>query len=146
VKRVVKSILVPYTPLEVFTIVADIDQYPKFMPWCGGARVLQRLDNGVVASIDIAFGGVTQTFSTRNINDAPHRIDVSLVDGPFRHLQGHWQFKPLGEVACKVIFELEYDFKNAMLEMMIGPVFSMVANSFVDAFANRAAHIHGERI
>jgi ribosome-associated toxin RatA of RatAB toxin-antitoxin module len=146
VHHVKKSILVPYTPAEVFDIVNDVERYPEFMPWCGGAKVLERHGDGITASITIAFGGLTQAFTTRNVNARPEHIVVDLVDGPFKTLRGDWQFRPLGEVACKVLFDLEYAFKSPTLEMVVGPVFGVIANTFIDSFARRVEAVYGERI
>ncbi len=143
--RVVKSILVPYSTEEIFDLVNGVERYPEFMPWCGGATVQSRTDESVTASIVIDFLGIRQTFTTRNANDRPKRIDVSLVDGPFQSLVGHWVFQPLREDACKVVFELDYAFKSKALETVVGPVFNHVANSFVDAFAKRAETVYGAR-
>jgi ribosome-associated toxin RatA of RatAB toxin-antitoxin module len=143
--RVVKSILVPYADREIFDLVNAVEDYPKFLPWCGGAHVRERDDAGLTAAITIDFHGIKQTFATRNINTAPSRIDVTLVEGPFESLGGHWQFIALRPDACKVVFELDYAFKSRTMEAVIGPVFSMIANSFIDAFAKRAAVVYGQR-
>jgi ribosome-associated toxin RatA of RatAB toxin-antitoxin module len=145
VHRVVKSILVPYSPAEIFDLVNAVERYPEFMPWCGGATVSERSETALRAAIIIDFYGVKQTFATRNTNDRPKRIDVHLDEGPFQHLQGNWQFHALGESACKVVFELEYAFKSRTIELVIGPVFNMIANTFIDAFARRAEAIYGPR-
>jgi ribosome-associated toxin RatA of RatAB toxin-antitoxin module len=145
VHRVVKSILVPYSTAEIFDLVNAVERYPEFMPWCGGTTVKERTDAAVTASIVIDFLGIRQTFTTRNTNDRPKRIDVALVDGPFQSLVGHWLFQPLREDACKVVFELDYAFKSKPLEAVVGPVFNRIANSFVEAFAKRAATVYGER-
>jgi ribosome-associated toxin RatA of RatAB toxin-antitoxin module len=144
--RIAKSILVPYTPAEVFAIVNDVARYPEFMPWCGGAQVREVHEHGLTASITIAFGGLSQTFTTRNINTPPHHIVVNLVEGPFKTLKGDWEFRPLGDVACKVLFNLEYTFQSYALETVVGPVFGMIANTFVDSFAKRAEALYGDRV
>jgi ribosome-associated toxin RatA of RatAB toxin-antitoxin module len=146
VHRVVKSILVPYSCAEIFDLVNGVEHYPAFMPWCGGATVHERTDDIVTASIVIDFLGIRQSFTTRNENHRPHRIDVALIDGPFQSLVGHWQFNALREDACKVVFELDYAFKNRPLEAVVGPVFNRIANSFVDAFAKRAEAVYGARV
>jgi ribosome-associated toxin RatA of RatAB toxin-antitoxin module len=145
VHRVVKSILVPYSTAEIFDLVNAVERYPEFMPWCGGSSVSERTDTTLTASIVIDFLGIRQTFTTRNTNDRPKRIDVALVDGPFQSLVGHWVFQALREDACKVVFELDYAFKSKALETVVGPVFNRIANSFVEAFAKRAAAVYGER-
>jgi ribosome-associated toxin RatA of RatAB toxin-antitoxin module len=143
--RVVKSILVHYSDQQMFDLVNGVESYPKFIPWCGGAEVRDRHDDGLTAALVIDFHGIKQAFATRNTNQAPNRIDVQLVEGPFQHLVGHWQFKALGDEACKVTFELDYAFSSRTLETLIGPVFTLVANTFIDAFAKRAVQVYGER-
>ena len=119
-------------------LVEDIAAYPRFLPWCGGAEVLEQTGDITVASVTINFHGVRQAFTTRNTRQLPDRIDIALVDGPFRSLEGHWNFQPLGEEGCKVELVLEYDFSSRLLERLIGPVFARIADSLVDAFVARA--------
>lgn len=138
-----RSVLVPYSAARMFDLVSAVDQYPQFMPWCGGARILEHTENGMRASITISFAGVKQTFTTNNTHDYPHSIHLSLVDGPFSQLEGHWQFQPLSEDACKVLFTLEYAFSSRALELVVGPVFNRIATSFIDAFTQRAEAMYG---
>ena len=141
--KVDRSVLVPYTPAQMFDLVADVDNYPAFMPWCGGAEVLSRDEQGMVASVTIAFAGMRQQFTTKNTHDYPNRIDLELVDGPFSSLAGHWQFQALGDEGCKVLFTMEYAFSSRTLEKLVGPVFNRVASSFIDSFTRRAQDCYG---
>ena len=141
--KVDRSVLVPYTPAQMFDLVADVDHYPAFMPWCGGAQVLSRDEQGMVASVTIAFAGLRQQFTTSNTHDYPNRIDLELVDGPFSALAGHWQFQALGDEGCKVLFTMEYAFSSRALEKLVGPVFNRVASSFIDSFTRRAQDCYG---
>lgn len=127
----------------MFELVANVEDYPKFMPWCGGARVLERTPEGMRASITISFAGIRQTFTTQNTHQYPESIHLTLVDGPFSALEGHWVFQPLGDDACKVLFTLEYAFSSRTLEMLVGPVFNRIATSFIDAFTQRAEQLYG---
>lgn len=138
-----KSVLLAYSAEQMFALVDNIEDYPKFLPWCGGAEVRQREGNKVVAMVTINYHGVKQTFSTENTNTPPTSIEMALIEGPFRHLTGSWHFKPLREDACKIEFELHYEFSSKMLEQLIGPVFNMIANSFVDSFVKRAEAVYG---
>ncbi|WP_050830327.1 type II toxin-antitoxin system RatA family toxin, partial [Bordetella pertussis] len=95
--KVQRSVLVPYSAAQMFDLVADVEKYPEFMPWCGGAEVHSRSEHGMQASILISFAGLKQRFSTRNTHDYPQRIDLELVDGPFSMLVGHWVFQPLND-------------------------------------------------
>jgi ribosome-associated toxin RatA of RatAB toxin-antitoxin module len=139
-----RSVLVPYSAARMFDLVADVEKYPEFMPWCGGASVEQRDDNGIQASITISLAGLRQRFTTRNTHDYPRRIELALVDGPFSSLNGIWEFQPLAEDACKVLFTLDYAFSNRPLEALVGPVFNRIATSFIDSFTKRANAKYGE--
>ncbi|TAM89148.1 MAG: type II toxin-antitoxin system RatA family toxin [Candidimonas sp.] len=133
-----RSVLVPYSCAQMFDLVADVEKYPEFMPWCGGAQVLARGDDGMRASIVISFAGIRQTFTTRNHHEYPGLITLELVDGPFSALTGRWEFKELAAQACKVLFTMEYAFSSRTLEAVVGPVFNRIASSFIDSFTRRA--------
>lgn len=140
-----KSVLVEYPAAQMFKLVADVPSYPEFLPWCGDASILRREGNVVHAAIQIDFRGIRQRFSTENRLTPDELIEMKLVDGPFRILDGSWRFKPLGEQACKIEFRLHYEFSSKLLEKLVGPVFNYVANTFVDAFAKRAEQLYGSR-
>lgn len=127
----------------MFDLVAAVDKYPQFMPWCGGAQILSQAEHEMRASITISFAGLRQTFTTHNRHDYPRSIHLSLVDGPFSALDGYWEFQPLDEDACKVLFTMEYAFANRGLEKLVGPVFNRIATSFIDAFTERAEKLYG---
>ncbi|HEX6137763.1 MAG TPA: type II toxin-antitoxin system RatA family toxin [Casimicrobiaceae bacterium] len=141
-KSVRKSVLVPYAPAQMFELVDRFELYPQFLPWCAGARVLDEHDNRKTARIDIDYHGVRAHFTTDNANVPPESIVVTLKDGPFRHLHGEWRFQALGEHGCKIEFELAYEFTTHILERLIGPVFSHIANTFIDAFVRRAEAVY----
>ncbi|RMG29126.1 MAG: type II toxin-antitoxin system RatA family toxin [Gammaproteobacteria bacterium] len=143
--RVHKSAIVPYTPREMYDLVDDIESYPQFLPWCGGARVLERTRDTVRASIEIARGAVHKTFTTLNRVQPGKMIEMRLVEGPFRRLEGFWRFDPLGDSGCKVQLDLEFEFASRMMSMVIGPVFNQIANTLVDAFHQRAVEVYGRR-
>lgn len=142
--KVQRTVLVPYSDAQMFELVAGVEKYPEFMPWCGGAEVRSRDEHGMEASIVIAFAGLKQRFSTRNKHDFPKQIDLELVDGPFSQLVGHWYFQALSPDACKVLFTMEYEFSNRALELVVGPVFNRIATSFIDSFTKRAQAVYGE--
>ncbi|MGH8714722.1 MAG: type II toxin-antitoxin system RatA family toxin [Casimicrobiaceae bacterium] len=142
-RSVHKSVLVPYGARQMFELVERIEDYPKFLPWCRSATILEHTADRTLARIDIDYHGVRAHFTTANRNRAPDRIVVELRDGPFRRLDGIWRFRPLGEAACKVEFDLEYEFATPALETLIGPVFGRIADSFIDAFVKRAASVYG---
>lgn len=138
-----KSVLLAYSAEQMFALVDRIEDYPRFLPWCGGTEVTQRDGDTVVATLKINYHGVKHAFTTRNTNVVPTSIRMELVEGPFKHLHGSWNFKALRADACKVEFELHYEFSSRMLEQIIGPVFNMIAGSFVDSFCKRAETVYG---
>lgn len=129
----------------MYVLVADIESYPQFLPWCGGARVLKREGDSVTAAIDIDYGGIHKTFTTLNDGSPVELMEMRLVEGPFRHLLGHWRFTPLDERACKVSFDLDFEFSSRMLGLVVGPVFQHIANGMVDSFRVRAVQLYGRR-
>jgi ribosome-associated toxin RatA of RatAB toxin-antitoxin module len=138
-----KSVLLGYSAEQMFALVNNFEDYPKFLPWCGGAEVKQREGDKVIAAMTINYHGVKQSFSTENTNTPPTSINMVLIEGPFKHLDGKWSFKPLRSDACKIEFDLHYEFSSKVLEQLIGPVFNMIANSFVDSFCKRAEAVYG---
>jgi ribosome-associated toxin RatA of RatAB toxin-antitoxin module len=140
-----KTVLVEYPAARMYALVDDVASYPQFLPWCGGASILSRDGDTVRAEVLIDFRGIRQKFSTENRTQAPQHIEMTLVDGPFRHLDGSWRFKPLGEEACKIEFRMHYEFSNRLLEKLVGPVFNYIANTFVEAFVKRAESLYGKR-
>ncbi len=146
-KTVSKSVLIWYSPQEMYVLVTDIDQYPQFLPWCDRARVIETDTAGMTAEIGIAFSGIHQTFTTRNEHIEGQRVLINLVNGPFSKLEGEWNFLPLGDGtqrACKVELTLTYSFANTTLGKLIGPVFDKIAGSMVDAFVKRANQVYGD--
>jgi len=138
-----KSVLLAYSAQQMYELVAAIEEYPKFLPWCGGVEVREKSDNSVTASVGIHYHGVRQSFTTSNVNTPHSAIKMRLVDGPFKALDGVWSFKPLREDACKIELDLHYEFSSVILEQLIGPVFGMIANSMVDSFCKRAETVYG---
>ncbi|MCO6413468.1 MAG: type II toxin-antitoxin system RatA family toxin [Thiogranum sp.] len=140
-----KSALVPYSPAQMFDLVDNIDAYPEFLPWCRSTRVISRDEDLVRATIELSKGGVDKAFTTANRNQKNKMIEIRLVDGPFKRLDGFWRFDPLGDEGCKISLDLEFEFSSRMLGMVVGPVFSQIANSLVDAFQKRAKDVYGPR-
>lgn len=138
-----KSVLLPYSAEQMFALVDNVEEYPKFLPWCGGTEVRQREGDKVIATLHINYHGIKQNFTTENTHAPPHTMDMALIEGPFKHLNGTWRFKPLRADACKIEFDLHYEFSSRVLEQLIGPVFNMIANSFVDSFCKRAEQVYG---
>jgi ribosome-associated toxin RatA of RatAB toxin-antitoxin module len=146
-KNVHKSVLIWYSAEEMFALVTDVGRYPEFLPWCDRASVLALEPEGMKAQVGIAFGGIHQTFTTRNHHVPGREVKMKLVDGPFSNLDGGWKFTPVGkagERACKVSLELHYTFKSATLAALVGPVFDRIAGNLVDAFVKRAEQVYGD--
>jgi ribosome-associated toxin RatA of RatAB toxin-antitoxin module len=144
-KTVHKSVLIWYSPEEMFALVTDVAKYPEFLPWCDHASVLALEPDGMKAEIGISFAGIHQTFTTRNTHVAGREVRMKLVDGPFSNLDGVWKFHALGhggQRACKVTLEMRYAFKSAALAAVVGPVFDKIAGNLVDAFVKRAEQVY----
>ena len=137
-----KSVLVPYSAEQMFSLVDRVEEYPQFLPWCGDASVTEMEGATVHATLHIDYHSIKQSFTTQNLRSPPHQIDITLQDGPFRHLDGRWRFIPLSPSACKIEFRLHYEFSNKLLEKLVGPVFHYVANNFMDAFIHRAEKVY----
>ena len=145
-KKLLKSVLIWYTPEEMFRLVTDVDQYEHFLPWCNHSKVLKFNDQGMDAEVGIGVAGVSQIFVTHNTHILNHEIQMKLVQGPFSNLDGTWTFDPVGDNsqrACKVTLSLEYGFSSATLAAVVGPVFDKIAASLVDAFVKRAEQVYG---
>jgi len=144
-QRVTKLVLVPYPAAAMYDLVDRVEDYPGFLPWCSGVDVLEMRADGKTARIDINFHGVRAYFTTRNLNRPVKSIIVALEDGPFSELSGEWRFGSLADQACKVEFDLAYEFATPILEAAVGPVFRYIANTFVDAFVRRAESLHARK-
>jgi ribosome-associated toxin RatA of RatAB toxin-antitoxin module len=140
---VTKSVLVGYSAEQMFELVDAVEAYPLFLPWCSGAEVAYRDATRTRATIHVNYHGAKQSFTTENTKDAPRTMAVKLVEGPFRILDGEWRFLPLSESACKIDFRLHYEFASKLLEKLVGPVFTYMATTMVDAFVKRADKLYG---
>jgi ribosome-associated toxin RatA of RatAB toxin-antitoxin module len=140
-----KQVLVLYTPAEMFELVDRVEDYPRFLPWCGRTELHERNTEVTEASLLIDYHGIHQRFTTRNHKEAPYLMHIDLKDGPFRHMQGHWRFTPLGPDGSRVEFALDYEFSNALFDRILSPVFSYIAGNLVDAFIVRAEQVYGVR-
>jgi ribosome-associated toxin RatA of RatAB toxin-antitoxin module len=127
----------------MFALVADIEKYPGFLPWCRDARVRVPGEDTVEASLEIGRGPIRKTFTTRNVMTRGTRIDIGLIDGPFKRLRGCWTLIALDGAGCRIVLDLEYELSNAVLRRTLGPLFSEIANSLVDAFCRRAEELYG---
>jgi ribosome-associated toxin RatA of RatAB toxin-antitoxin module len=153
-KHVKKSVLLWYTPHEIYQLVIDVEAYPQFLPWCERVEVLSRDDEGLTARLHLSYSGIRHAFTTRNVQVPDQSVHIGLVDGPFSVLDGLWRFVALPvpgangaaeAAACKIEFEMRYAFANVVLEAAISPVFDRIADTFVESFVRRAAQVHGAR-
>jgi len=141
---ITRNSLVMYTPEQMYDLVNDIEAYPSFLPWCRSIKILSQSEDEICASLDLAKGGIHHQFSTRNKLVHGKSIDISLIDGPFRHLEGHWQFVMIGDnQGCRVQLDMDFEFSNRIVSMALGPVFTQISGSLLDAFCKRAQEIHG---
>jgi len=140
--EVKKIVLIEFTPAQMFELVDRCEEYQQFLPWCGGADLLERTETVTVATIHINYHGIKANFTTENTKLYPLEMHIRLKEGPFRHLDGNWLFTPLGDTACKIEFNLHYQFSNKLLEKALGPVFNHIANTFVDSFVKRAEQVY----
>ena len=140
--QVEKTVLVGHSAQRMFDLVDMVERYPEFLPWCGGIDLIQRDEAVTVATLHIDYHRIKQNFTTENHKTYPSMMEIKLKDGPFRQLEGVWRFIPLSNDACKIEFRLNYEFSNAFLEKLIAPVFSHIANTFVDAFVKRAEQVY----
>ena len=141
--KVQKSAILPYTPAQVFALVEDIPAYPQFLPWVGGTRVISRSDDEVVAEITVAHGSLNKAFTTRNLYQRHKMVQLRLVNGPFRTLEGFWRFEPV-RGGTRVSLDLQFDFASRLLGMMLGPLFRHATETMVGAFQNRARDLYGQ--
>ncbi len=140
--HVKKTVIIHHSAARMFSLVDDVLKYPEFLPWCGGIDMIEQNETITAATLHIDYHGLKQKFTTENHKTYPVAMKIKLKDGPFKHLDGAWHFTPLNEEACKIEFTLNYEFSNAFLERIIAPVFSHIANTFVDGFVARADKIY----
>jgi coenzyme Q-binding protein COQ10 len=134
--------VLPYTPEQLFALVADIERYPEFLPWCVGARIKERRGDLIVADLIIGFRMFRERFTSRVSLDPPQRIDVAYTEGPFRYLDNHWTFGP-HPAGCRVGFFVDFEFKSRLLQRLIEVLFSEAVRRMVGAFEKRASELYG---
>lgn len=137
-----RSALVAYSAAQMYQLVADVDSYPSFLPGCLNAGIRSQRDNVVSAFLTLGKAGIETTLVTSNVMHENRSIDMSLEEGSFSSLAGHWKFTPLGETGCKIEFELDFEINNPLLRVSIGPIITTMMESLVDAFIQRAAQVY----
>lgn len=140
--QISRTALVPYSAEQMYQLVNDVESYPQFLPGCSGSRVLDESDSQMMAAVDVSKAGISKTFTTRNILVSNKSIMMQLVDGPFRKLMGGWRFTPLGDDACRIEFQLDFEFTNKLIELAFGRIFKELASNMVQAFTLRAKEVY----
>lgn len=132
-----------YSARQMFELVNNIEDYPRFLPWCHSTEIISRTDTEIVATLEINWKGMRKKFTTRNTLNPYDRMDMNLVTGPLKHMEGIWNFQALNDKACKVLLDLEFEFTGSFIDRLFEPVFQHIANSLVDAFCKRAVELYG---
>ena len=147
-KTVHKSVLIWFSAEEMFALVTDVAAYPEFLPWCDKTRIVSQDATCMVAEIGMALGGFHKSFTTRNLHTQGRQVKLSLIDGPFKHLEGTWDFYPLSQEgsaelqrACRVELTLHYSFES-VFGGLVGPLFDKIAATLIDAFVQRAEKVY----
>lgn len=138
-----QSALLSYPALAMFELINDIESYPTFMEGCLGAEVLKRSDAEVLARLDLGKAGLKYSFTTRNILNAPNRMVMELVDGPFKQFDACWTFTALSENACKVSLDMHFEFSSGLLDIALKSVFDSTCKNLVNAVCKRADELYG---
>ena len=140
-----KSAIVLHPAQKMFQLVDSVENYPQFLPWCGSTQIIERDNDKTIASIEINYKGIKQTFTTENTKKQNQEMIIKLIDGPFKSLSGQWMFKNLDKDSCQIELKLEYEFSNVILEKLISPVFNMIANTFIDEFIKEANRSNNDK-
>lgn len=137
-----RSALVPYSAEQMYQLVNDVNAYPQFLPGCVNANILAKSADQMTASVEVAKAGISKRFVTRNTLLNNQSVTMQLVEGPFRRLVGYWTFTSLQQNACKIEFNLDFEFSNLLIELAFGKIFKDLANNMVQAFTRRAKEVY----
>lgn len=140
--KVSKSALVRFPAHLMYELVEDCGSYPQFLPWCSASRILRRSGDVVDAELEISRAGFHKSFATRNTLLAPSEIRISLLEGPFSHLEGVWTFTPLRQDASKISLDLEFEMSGKLANLAFGAVFNQICETMVGAFSDRAKQLY----
>jgi ribosome-associated toxin RatA of RatAB toxin-antitoxin module len=143
--QIERSALVFYSAQQMFDLVNAVPDYPQFIPGCTSARIVSQTETEMVASLTVSKAGIGHTFTTCNTLYPHQRIAMQLINGPFKYLQGGWEFQPLSPTACKVILKLEFEFSSKLIQFAFGKIFNELTASMVNAFTQRAKQVYGEQ-
>ena len=143
IHEVKRTALVTFSPEQMFDLVVDVERYCEFLPWVKGAQVHEKSERDLQASITMERAGVRQSFTTRNEMDRPHRMSLTLVEGPFRMLDGLWTFTPIGTAGTRIVLDMKFEFGNPVASMLFGKAFEQSVGQLIDAFVARAKIAYG---
>jgi ribosome-associated toxin RatA of RatAB toxin-antitoxin module len=143
IHEVKRTALVTYTPEQMFDLVVDVERYCEFLPWVKGAHVHEKTERELRASLTMERAGVKQTFSTHNVMERPNWMSLTLVEGPFRTLDGLWTFTAIGDAGTRVVLDMKFEFSNALASMLFGKAFEHSIGQLIDAFVARAKASYG---
>ena len=141
-----RAAVVPYSAEEMYKLINDIDSYPRFLPWCTNTKVLQRTDEEVVATIELAAAGMHKSFTTQNKLTPNYRIEMHHKEGPFKHLSGTWTLEPLASGGCEVLLDLDFEVHSGIAGMVFGMLYNKVADKLVESFSTRATELYGPKV
>jgi len=135
-----ETIISPYTVEQLYALVADVEKYPEFIPWCVGARVIDRQENWIMADLLVGFKGISENYRSK-VHLLPNEIDIEYLQGPFSHLENKWKFRPVGE-GCEIDFMIKFEFRSKLLQALIGGLFDRAVMKMMRAFEQRAKEIY----
>jgi ribosome-associated toxin RatA of RatAB toxin-antitoxin module len=138
-----RNAMVPYSAEQMYALVDDVEAYPEFLPWCAASVLQSRTTEEFIASLTIGYGALNSAFTTRNLLRPPHSMTMQLQDGPFRLLEGRWEFEQLGDSGCEVKLRVEFEFSSAVQDMLFGKTFETICNELIGAFIKRAHMLYG---
>jgi ribosome-associated toxin RatA of RatAB toxin-antitoxin module len=142
IREIRRTALVTFTPEQMFDLVIDVERYPEFLPWVAAARLHERTENDLVASMEMQRAGVRERFSTRNAFVRPDYMTLRLLEGPFRTLDGRWSFTPIASAGTRVELEMRFEFANPVVALLFGKTFEQSCSALIDAFIARARSLH----
>jgi ribosome-associated toxin RatA of RatAB toxin-antitoxin module len=145
VREIRRNALVTFSPEQMFDLVIDVERYPEFLPWVASAELHEKSERDLLASMEMQRGGMRERFTTRNEFDRPGFMDMQLVRGPFRLLEGRWTFSPIADAGTRIELVMRFEFGNPVVSLLFGKAFEQSCNTLIDAFIARARVLHGPR-
>ena len=143
IREIRRNALVTFSPEQMFDLVIDVERYPEFLPWVAAAELHEKSDRDLLASMEMQRGGMRERFTTRNEFERPGFMDMQLVRGPFRVLDGRWTFTPIADAGTRIELAMRFEFANPVVSLLFGKAFEQSCNTLIDAFIARARALHG---